>query len=504
MNKKLIAIFIMMATIGSAVSQNKIDVVVPEAYELSNIILALTNYGITDEWEVQKNTKYYQEVIKFFDPVKNHPLLDSVNYSREKWEYYLSFRTDAFAFQFDEENKLKRSIDFYSVAGYNPFDTHLNLINDFVEKSKFRQFFKEHKSYYDFIKNNYLEYNFIEKSVEFLKRFVGVQHSESDDFQYFIVLSPLINRMNCHRNISANIVADFPTVPHELLGQVITKNLSNRLNGNHMIFTELDHGYINPVSDKFQQLISDKFDWQKWDNNSGYEEINVFNEYMTWAVWELFVKENFPEVADSLILQWQFQNTSRGFFAHKAFSDKLFEITKHNKNINNVYIELLEWCKTVEDKLSIPKITNSTFERNQDNTKMNIKLTFSEAMAQSDLFGVILSEIWNGKQTENNQITKTDNMVWTESGRKVSFDIKTDFKEFIIVFNQWGISKPVTSINNIFLSVNDYVVVSAEHKTQIDNPQKQNDNKISTPIICIVVVFVFALIAIGVYLFRKK
>ena len=502
--KKIIITILIMLTAISTISQNKIDVIVPEAYELSNIILALTNYGRTDELEVQKNTKYYQEVITFFEPVKNHPLLDSVNYSRERWEDYLSFRTDAFAFQFDENNKLKRNMYFYSVEGHNPFDTHLNLINDFVEKSNFRQFFKEHKSYYDFIINNYLEYNFIEKSVEFLKKFTGFQHSESDDFQYSIVLSPLILRMNCHSNISANIIADFPTVPYELLSQVISENnMSNRLNGNHIIFTELDHGYINPISDKFQQLISDKFDWQKWDNNSGYKGVDVFNEYMTWAVWELFAKENFPEIADSLILQWQYQNASRGFFAHSAFSDKLFEITKNKKNINDVYIELLEWCKMVEHKLSIPKITNSTFERNPIHTKVNIQLTFSEAMTQSDEFGVILSEMKNGVEIGKNQTTTAENVVWTESGRKVSFDIKTEFKEFVMIFNYWGILQPVTSINNILLPMKDYVVI--EHKTnRIDTPQNHISNKMTKPIIWIIAALIAGLIAGGVYMFLKK
>jgi|GEM_PF-496318 len=504
MKKIIIVVFIMMSAISSTISQNKIDVLVPETYELSNIILALTDYGRTDEWEVMKSTKYYQEVMTFFNPLKNHPLLDSVNYSREKWEDYLSFRTDAFAFQFDGNNKLKRNILFYSVEGRNPFDTHLNLINDFVEKSNFRQFFKEHKSYYDFIRNNYLEYNFVDKSVEFLKKFTDFQHPESDNFQYLIVLSPLVNRMNCHRDISANIVADFPTVAYELLNQdVIENDLSKRLNGNHMIFTELDHGFINPISNKFQQLIFDKFNWQKWSNNSGYQEINVFNEYMTWAVWDLFVKENFPEVADSLIIQWQYQNASRGFFATRAFSDKLFEITKNNKNINDVYPILLEWCKTTEGKLSIPKITNSTFERKFSDVGTNIQLTFSETMNQSDLFGVILSEMKDGREIGNKQITTAKNVVWKEDGKKVSFDIQTEFEEFIIIFNYWGILQPVISINSVFLPMNDYVVV--EHKSiTLDTPRNHSSNKTATPIICIIAALVIALIAIGTYLFLKK
>ncbi|HEX2629510.1 MAG TPA: hypothetical protein VHM26_10865, partial [Chitinophagaceae bacterium] len=55
-------------------AQKKIEVSIPEVYELSNIILALTDYGKADEWEVQKRTNYYNDVINYFEPVKAHPL----------------------------------------------------------------------------------------------------------------------------------------------------------------------------------------------------------------------------------------------------------------------------------------------------------------------------------------------------------------------------------------------------------------------------------------------
>ena len=175
--------------------------------------------------------------------------------------------------------------------------------------------------------------------------------------------------MNCHRRISENIVADFPSAtPGFINGNIDENNLIDRLNGNHHIFTEINHGFINPISEKFSELISEKFDWQKWDNNSGYQGIDVFNEYMTWAVWALFAKEYFPDMADSLIQQWQNQNVSRGFFAQKAFTDKLFEITKNVNNLNDVYIPLLEWCKTVEDDLSTLTITNDKIDKKSNKT----------------------------------------------------------------------------------------------------------------------------------------
>ncbi len=93
-----------------------------ETYELANIILALTDYGKSDPWEVEKQSAYYAEVQSFFAPYANHPLLKNVNYSREKWESYLSFRTDAYAFAFNADGKLARTTTFYANEGFNCFE----------------------------------------------------------------------------------------------------------------------------------------------------------------------------------------------------------------------------------------------------------------------------------------------------------------------------------------------------------------------------------------------
>ncbi len=76
-----------------------ISVEYPEVYELANIVLALTEYGISDKWQVRKYFAYYDEMRTYFEPYMDHPLLDSVNFSRERWQEYLSYRTDAYAFE---------------------------------------------------------------------------------------------------------------------------------------------------------------------------------------------------------------------------------------------------------------------------------------------------------------------------------------------------------------------------------------------------------------------
>ena len=62
--------FLTLLTV-SAYSQSKIKIEMTESYELSNIILALTQYGRTDKWDVQKVPPYYDEILKYFEPVSH-------------------------------------------------------------------------------------------------------------------------------------------------------------------------------------------------------------------------------------------------------------------------------------------------------------------------------------------------------------------------------------------------------------------------------------------------
>lgn len=93
-----------------------------------------------------KGGTYYDEVLKYFEPVKEHPLLDSVNYSRKEWEKFLGFRTDMYAFSFDKNGSLKRYYPFNSF-GPQEVDKNITLINDFVKKSNYRAFYKKTRSF---------------------------------------------------------------------------------------------------------------------------------------------------------------------------------------------------------------------------------------------------------------------------------------------------------------------------------------------------------------------
>ncbi|MGD1944979.1 MAG: hypothetical protein ACFB0A_01625 [Croceivirga sp.] len=182
-------------------SQNT-DIIVeyPETYELANIILALTDYGKNDRWEVRKDFDYYKEVLEYFQPYEEHPLIDSVNYSREKWMEYLSFRTDSYAFAFNDNDELFRYNDFLSNPEVQPFDENLPLINDFVTKTGFRNFFKAKQAYRDSIVTNYKEGYLLSEIKGFLQNEFKTKNL---DKKYKVILSPFVYRMNCHRALDS-------------------------------------------------------------------------------------------------------------------------------------------------------------------------------------------------------------------------------------------------------------------------------------------------------------
>lgn len=430
-----------------------------ESYELSNIILALTRYGRTDKWDVQKVPPYYDEVLKYFEPVKNHPLLDSVNYSRKEWKKFLGFRTDMYAFSFDENGKLKRDFPFNSF-GPEEVDKNIDLINDFVARSNYRNFYRTHFNLYRKIVSNYKTYYFLNKSTLFLDK-IGRKPKDNHK-NYVIAISPLVGGQNCHRDIDSVTTVDFPNISKELILGELHANLEKRIVENHSIFTEMDHGYINPISEKYADMITANFDPVKWDKGSGYTGINIFNEYMTWAVYDLFIRENFPQHSDSISLQWQYQNASRGFFAQNLFAEKLsalYSTNKGNQRIEDLYPPLLQWCKSIENSISPPTLVNVEKKSFVTADVSRLRMEFSEPMDTSKAFKARLYEFNEGQQTGRERIADVKKIRWSEDGKELICRIDTDFRQFTLLLNWWGIEKPLRSAKGILLQPQSYLLL---------------------------------------------
>ncbi len=468
MIKITIAVLLFCISTERLSAQKKIEITIPETYELSNIILALTDYGRADAWEVQKRTNYYNEVIKYFEPVKGHPLLQKVNYSRTLWEDYLSFRTDAAAYKFDNDGKLVRINNFYANKGHNPFDENLELINDFIQKSNYREFYKTQSSLYSAIIANYSGYYMLDTMKMFLEKERGISEPKSSKEKYKVILSPLVGRMNCHRNIDSVTTADFPSLSIALIeknGAEIS-NQAQRAVEIHTIFTEMDHGYVNPITDFYRKDVELKFNNEYWDKKSGYQGLNCFNEYMTWALYDIFVERYFPEISDSISTQWHYQNAQRGFFASNLFAlqlKKLYRLKKSNESLKDLYPRLLTWIAknqsgNEELKLLLPE-TDSVYQLLNNG---EFTLNFSTALKRKfDKISCIVMKLNNGKATKERtiiEITPKDIIKWN-SDSSIVLRLKIPQDEFALILNWWGCRYPVLSDRGIMLASQSYILL---------------------------------------------
>ena len=127
------------------------------------------------------------------------------------------------------------------------------------------------------------------------------------------------------------------------------------------VFTEIDHNYVNPLSDQYiKEIEASMSDYKKWNHQKrGYQNsYATFNEYMTWGLFNLYAKETYtPKQLDTILnFQSNFMEESRKFVAFKAFSQQLTVLYEEQKRttgtieIEPLYPLMLKWMKTYSFK----------------------------------------------------------------------------------------------------------------------------------------------------------
>jgi len=124
------------------------------------------------------------------------------------------------------------------------------------------------------------------------------------------------------------------------------------------VFTEIDHGYINPASDKYEKQLNDIIGGnkrEKWINADGDGKFygtgyKVFNEYMTHAVYLLYAKEQYKAGVYEKIAQGRIKMMieRRGYYQFEKFAATLFTLRQQYgraKKVEELYSEMIEWCK---------------------------------------------------------------------------------------------------------------------------------------------------------------
>lgn len=339
-------------------NNQKTTIEINEAQELTYIILAITDFAKENPNMVKQSTEYYNDVKKHFAEYSNLPAVKSFDkLLRENVVNYFLLSGNAYGFKFKGNKLIPTNVYNFPAKGIgkyeikeNPIVKYLAEIEEFAKKSNYRKFYRNHIPYYNQLKTEYQNFATISEQKEWLENRFDYKINS-----YRVLTSPLIAGMNATHTFEDNdfkeILLFLPTIRSDKdWNEKFKKAMNTRI-----IFTEIDHNYVGPVSEKNSEKINSIFNnREKWLNTENKSTahypnpIKVYDEYLTWG---LFILYSYDKVGNNTELFQQIVNnvnemmTKKGFPKAKEFNAQLLDLYKNSKDkkIENLYKPLLEW-----------------------------------------------------------------------------------------------------------------------------------------------------------------
>jgi hypothetical protein len=330
---------------GSKTFEKHVEVEVPEVYELASIIISLTPYGGTRT----RDSDYRKRVEAHFGAHRSHPLIAKLNIATEAdIGTMFDLRENASAYCFDAKDPtLIVHCQPYSHAWgrvANVFARNLDLIRDFAEKSGFRQFYAQNASYYQELVRNYSA----AAPLKEMERWLEARFEDKDSHQK-ILFSPLTAGWHSTQQFHDEGKALFVMFIEP--GLHVPPNEPYQLS--RIVFTEIDHNYVNPVSSRFADRLKNptSFGGNYWlSNDPSYNDgERIFNELMTFGVFELWAREHYGAArADEVskhVAGFMEKRRFRHYDAFAAELRRLYAKLGPDKMIATLYPDLLAWAE---------------------------------------------------------------------------------------------------------------------------------------------------------------
>lgn len=347
-------------------NEGRVQFVIPEAFELANIIWSLSPSGKKAS-NLYKKGHYYQEITTYFKPHLDHPIFAKLEFADSVYyQNYYSFRENSVCFNF-EGDSLVYSGPYYHVYGDldrfgGLFKELQPMVEDFAKKSNYRQFYQAHLPYYDKLIERQKQLMPVEDMWAWIENEFPARISS-----YKVVFSPLIGATHSTQkfNFMGNRSEWFsealmftsgsePIEENETLDEEKKKGL---LSG--IVFTEIDHNYVNPVSYKYKDEIEKVFSNRSlWIKEGGDTDLyttpeSVFNEYMTHALFCLYVQQKYDRDPASYIINSRedLMTSRRHYIKFPEFNKKLAELYRSksaNEKITDLYPRIIEWASNVK------------------------------------------------------------------------------------------------------------------------------------------------------------
>lgn len=339
-------------------NNEKTTIEINEAQELVYIIISITDFGIKNPNMTDQETNYFQEVKNHFTKYSKLPVVGKFNdLLNENIVNYIILSGNAYGFKF-EGNKIvptnvynfpAKGIGTYEVK-INPIVTLLKDLEEFAKQSDYRKFYKKHKTYYDSLIEEYKNYAAINEQKEWLESRFDYKINS-----YRVLTSPLISSFNAtHTFVDNNFKEILLFLPTIRSGKEGNEKMKKAIN-TRIIFTEIDHNYVGPVSNKNLDRINSIFnDRKKWvdETNKGIPHypnpLKVYDEYLTWGLFILYSYDKYgtdKDLFEEIINNVNTILIKRGFIKAKEFNTELLNLykTSDDKKIENIYKPLLDW-----------------------------------------------------------------------------------------------------------------------------------------------------------------
>jgi Domain of unknown function (DUF4932) len=344
-----------------AANRGKTSVEIPEVYELVNVALAMTATGISDENMIYKQSDYYKTVRLRFDKYRNHPLLAALDAELQKNSgSYFYLKMDGYAFEFNKTGKIVQSkvYDRISWGKSNSLRPFLAQLQSFAEETDFRQFYKQNKRTY----REQIAFYRDTADIGEMKKWLDKNFPKSNDYNaYKIIFSPLVAYNQSSNWFESNGFKELQ--PHvnfpyadDIKRNSQLKDLSKTAEivyRGDIVFTEINHGYINPEADKYADRIikatSRRDLWVlKSQPANYYPGISTFNEYMNWALVSLRFTDYVPRAEQDKMIAAidKMMTKGRGFPKFTEFDKFLVDLYRSrqpNQTVADLYPQIIEW-----------------------------------------------------------------------------------------------------------------------------------------------------------------
>ncbi len=353
-----------------ATHRGRIEVTIPEVYELVNIAIALTPTGRANPHLVARQEPYDGAVNAWFAPFREHPFIAAIDRELVA-HHYFDIKMNAYAFEFGDDDRIIRSAVYdrtgFAGSSQNSLLPYLDSMQAFARASRFREFFRSQRNVYRAQEAYYRDSVGVAAMLDWLRaRFPAVR--SYDGFK--IVFSPLVGgsqsvtwfESNGYRELQVHV-----NFPYPRAGEAGLSPAAVAFRRGEIVFTELNHGFINPAAEPYREAIgrtfADRAFWVKAGTSSDNygNAMSIFLELMNWSLVALYAEDAAPGPdRERLIdeLDGFMGDSGRGFSQFAPFKSELLRLYRSRPpgaSVASLYPQILSWCAAHQAATATPR-----------------------------------------------------------------------------------------------------------------------------------------------------